>query len=112
MKGSFVRFVDIFERPSRKKVLSHNGNGAFDFAFMLGHSHFCRVRNEAVVPLHIGIGPVDGGVVDVGLQNPGLEIIEYYPARHAAEEGECPFVTIEPHVRILTEDKADELVTA
>ena len=111
-QGPLVRLVDIGEGPPRKEVFSDNGHCALDLTLMLGHADLCRIGHEAEEPLHVGIGPIDCRVVDVGLEDARFEVIENNSFRDPAEEGEGPLVTVDPHVDVLMEDEADELVTA
>jgi len=57
----------ITEGPSGKEMFSDYGYGALHLSLVLGHSHLGRVRHKTKVPFHVGVGPVYGRVVDVGL---------------------------------------------
>ena len=46
-----------------------------------------RHDGGAVVGRHVGIGPVDLGIVKAGPDDAGLEVIRYHLSRHAAEIG-------------------------
>ena len=69
VEGPLVGFIDVFEGPSGKQVFAHGRHSALHFSFVPGHHHLRRVGDKTEEPLHIGIRPVHGGIVDVGLQD-------------------------------------------
>ncbi len=75
-------------------------------------SHPSWIGHKPKVTLHVGIGSVQGRIVDVGLDNPDLRLSKMIRSGTPPEEGKCPFVAIEPGIDVLSEDEADEFVAA
>ena len=58
----------------------------------------------------LGIGPVDLRVVEVGLVDPGLQVVRHQPGRDAAEERERLDVALGPGPLVHLQHRADEHV--
>jgi len=112
VKGAVVRLGDIPEDPAGEEVLPDGGNDALHLALVLRRPYPGGIGDEAEVALHVRVCPVHRGIVDVRLHHTGPEVVEDNPLRHAAEEGKGPLVAVEPGVRVLAKDEADEPVAA
>ena len=69
-----------------------------------------RVDQAAVMRGELGIGPVDLRVVEVGLVDPGLQVVRHQPGRDAAEERERLDVALGPGPLVHLQHRADEHV--
>ena len=55
-----------------------------------------RHARPFVVRRHLGVGPVDRGLVEAGLGDAGLQVVGHDLRRHAAEPGQRPAVRADP----------------
>ena len=108
-----VGVMDVAERPARQAVALHVVDAPlFDLPLVLGRAGATGGDEEAVV---LGQLPVDAlhlGIVERGLDDGGLEVVEHHPARHAREPLEGRAVAAAPGGDGLVEDELDVLVAA
>ena len=66
------------------------------------------VQETPAVGAELGIGPVELGVVDVGLYDPGAEVVEHDATDHAVVEAERLDVRPHPGLLVHHQDRVDE----
>jgi hypothetical protein len=71
-KRPFVGLIDVPKISARQEMPPHDSHHPFHLSLVFGFSHLGRVGYESIVPLQIGIGPVQYGVVDVGFNHARL----------------------------------------
>lgn len=70
------------------------------------------VHDEPVMTLQFAIGAVDGGIVEVGPDDAGLEVVQKYGLGDSPKELEGAHMAVDPGRRVLVLDEAHEAVTA
>jgi hypothetical protein len=72
-----VGLVDVTKISARQKLPANYGYYPLHFTFVFWFPHLGRIGNKTIMPLQIGIGPVQRRIVNVGLNHPGLQVIQY-----------------------------------
>src|SRR5215469_6000473 len=73
----------------------------FDLGFVTWFVGACRNNGGAVMPRHVGVGPVDRRFVKAGLGNPGFEIVADRLAWDTAKIGESTNMRGDPIRQLL-----------
>lgn len=72
--------------------LSEGPDIPFDLPLVLGASDAAGIEEATVVFGELTVGAVKSGLLEIGLDDTGLEVIEHDSLRHAAELVEHPDV--------------------
>jgi hypothetical protein len=86
--------LDRGEVPAGVETAADVALNRLDPGLVLRVADPCGVQEAPVVGAELGIGPVELGVADVGLYEPGAEVVEHDASDHAVVEAErlgvCP----------------------
>ena len=75
---------------------------------MTSHSHLGRVSHEAVVPLELGVGRVEGWIVQIRPQDSVFQIVEHDQGGATPKELQGAEMTVQPGAVVLPKHKAHE----
>ncbi len=98
------------ELPAPPEAVADIRHRAFHPCLVTGLQRPGRVNQAAVVRGHLGIGPVELRVVEVGFVHPGLQVVRHQPGRDAAEEPERGGVALGPGALVHLQHRPDEHV--
>src|SRR5208337_4545622 len=101
-----VGISDIRKLPAGKKMLANYRDRSLDFSFVLCPSYARRVGHETIMPFQVSVRMVNSWIVEIGLYDTRLEIIQNHPLHHPMKKFEGPNVTVDPCRRVLAENKA------
>ena len=104
--------VMVSWRPAGQEVARHVVAAGLDLALVLGGAGAAGGDQEAVVLGALAVAALDDGVVQNGLDDGRLEVVDDDLPGHAAEVLERPAVAAQPGLDLLVEHQAGELVAA
>src|SRR3972149_3992243 len=109
-QSSLIRLLTVTKASACQKMLPDDRHSSFHFPLMFGFSRFGGIRHKPVMSFQLPISPVQHGIIEVGLDHPGLQIVQNNRGRNTSKKLERPDMTIDPMLDVLAEDEPDKSV--